>query len=57
MAGKQQPATDAGIAMIRANVPLLHAAKLAGVAPSTLSRACKRAGIVLPRGRRQEQSR
>jgi len=52
MAGKQQPATDRGMALISSGIPLRHAATMAGVSLSTLVRACKRAGVVLPRGRR-----
>jgi hypothetical protein len=52
MAGKQQPATDAGLRLIAQGHSLRAAAALCGVAVSTLVRACQRAGVVLPRGRR-----
>jgi len=55
MAGKQQPATDRGMALIASGIPLRHAATMAGVSLSTLVRACKRAGVLLPRGRPKRQ--
>lgn len=52
MSGRQSQATDAGLALIRGGLPLRQAALQVGVAVSTLVRACQRAGITLPRGRR-----
>ena len=52
MAGKQQPETTVGMRLIAQGHSLRAAAALAGVAPSTLVRACKRAAVKLPRGRR-----
>jgi 5-methylthioribose kinase len=44
--------TTRGVELIRRGMALRHVADLLGLAPSTLVRACKRAGLVLPRGRR-----
>lgn len=47
----QSPLTTRAIELLRAGRKLREVADLFGLAPSTLTRACKRAGLVLPRGR------
>jgi len=49
MTARQTEAAERGLALIAAGVPLREAAQRVGVAPSTLSRAKKRAGM--PAGR------
>jgi len=44
--------TIRALELIRQGRGLREVAELLGLAPSTLVRACKREGIVLPRGRR-----
>jgi len=48
----QSPLTTRGVELIQQGQPLRTVAALLGLAPSTLVRACQRAGLVLPRGRR-----
>ena len=52
MARTESPLTTRGVELIRAGKSLREVASLLGLAPSTLVRACQRAGLVLPRGRR-----
>jgi len=47
----QSALTTRGVELIQQGKPLRTVAGLLGLAPSTLVRACQRAGIVLPRGR------
>jgi hypothetical protein len=52
MTARQSSATERGLALIAAGLPLRRAAMAAGVAPSTLVRARARAGLpALQRGR------
>lgn len=52
MSNKQSALTTRGVELIQQGQPLRTVASLLGLSPSTLVRACQRAGIVLPRGRR-----
>lgn len=52
MSGWQSEAATWGLALIQGGATVREAAAKAGVAVSTLVRACQRAGISLPRGRR-----
>lgn len=52
MSRTQSPLTTRGLELIAQGRPLRKVAELLGLAPSTLVRACQRAGVVLPRGRR-----
>lgn len=52
MARTESALTTRGVELIQQGQPLRAVAALLGLAPSTLVRACQRAGIVLPRGRR-----
>lgn len=52
MSRTQSPLTTRGVELIRAGYSLRGVAALLGLDKSTLVRACKRAGLVLPRGRR-----
>ena len=52
MSNKQSALTTRGVELIQQGQPLRTVAALLGLAPSTLVRACQRAGVVLPRGRR-----
>lgn len=45
MSGKQHPDTLRGLALIAAGTPVREAARLVGVAPSTLTRAKAAAGM------------
>jgi hypothetical protein len=47
--------TTRGVELIREGRSLRDVAILLGLAPSTLVRACQRAGLTLPRGRRPAQ--
>jgi len=51
MSRPQSPLTTRGLELIAQGKTLRDVAELLGLAPSTLVRACQRAGIVLPRGR------
>lgn len=56
MAGKQTEAAARGLELIAAGVPLREAAARVGLAPSTLTRAKKRAGMEPGKaGRRAKQ--
>lgn len=48
---REQPLTTRGVELIRDGRPLRTVAALLGLSPSTLVRACQRAGLVLQRGR------
>ena len=52
MANRESPLTTRGVELVRAGRGLRETADLLGLAPSTLVRACQRAGLALPRGRR-----
>jgi len=52
MSNKQSALTTRGVELIQQGHTLRTVAALLGLAPSTLVRACQRAGLVLPRGRR-----
>lgn len=52
MARTESALTTRGVELIRAGHSLRATADLLGLDKSTLVRACKRAGLVLPRGRR-----
>ncbi len=52
MARTQSPLTTRGVELIRAGRSLRETALLLGLDKSTLVRACQRAGLSLPRGRR-----
>lgn len=52
MARTESPLTTRGVELIQAGRSLREVAGLLGLSTSTLVRACQRAGIVLPRGRR-----
>ena len=52
MARTESPLTTRGVELIQQGQALRTVATLLGLSPSTLVRACQRAGIVLQRGRR-----
>jgi hypothetical protein len=52
MARTESELTARGVELIRSGQALRTVAVLLGLAPSTLVRACQRAGLQLPRGRR-----
>lgn len=52
MARPESPLTTRGVELIRSGRGLRETAVLLGLSTSTLVRACQRAGLVLPRGRR-----
>lgn len=52
MARTQSALTTRALELIAQGQSLRAVAGLLGLAPSTLVRACQRAGVVLPRGRR-----
>lgn len=52
MSRTQSALTTRALQLIAQGQPLRTVAALLGLAPSTLVRACQRAGVVLPRGRR-----
>jgi hypothetical protein len=52
MSRTQSALTTRGVELIAQGRSLRAVAELLGLAPSTLVRACQRAGVVLPRGRR-----
>lgn len=56
MSGRPSAATERGIELIRAGMPLRTAAAEVGVANSTLVRACQRAGLTLTRGRKPAEA-
>lgn len=56
MARTESALTTRGVELIRAGHSLRATAELLGLAPSTLVRACQRAGLALPRGRRSRAS-
>ena len=52
MTGRASSATEHGLALVAHGVPLLRAARIAGVDPRTLTRARARLGLApLPMGR------
>lgn len=55
MARTESALTIRGVELIRSGQPLRATAQLLGLAPSTLVRACQRAGVTVPRGRRPAQ--
>lgn len=56
MARTESALTTRGVELIRAGRSLREVAGLLGLSTSTLVRACQRAGLVLPRGRRPSAS-
>ena len=52
MARTESPLTTRGVELIRQGQSLRSVAVLLGLDKSTLVRACQRAGLSLPRGRR-----
>lgn len=52
MARTESPLTKRGVELIRTGRALREVSELLRIDKSTLVRACKRAGLVLPRGRR-----
>lgn len=56
MARTESALTTRGVELIRAGQSLRAVAELLGLAPSTLVRACQRAGLAVPRGRRPSSS-
>ena len=58
MSGKQTEAAARGLELIAAGVPLREVAARVGLAPSTLTRAKKRAGMPADKpGRKAKESR
>lgn len=55
MARTESPLTTRGVELIRAGHSLRATAELLGLDKSTLVRACQRAGVVVPRGRRPKE--
>lgn len=55
MARTESPLTARAVELVREGRGLRETASLLGIDVSTLHRACKRAGLVLPRGRRPNQ--
>lgn len=53
MSRTESPLTTRGVELIRQGRALREVAELLGLAPSTLVRACQRAELKLPRGRRK----
>jgi hypothetical protein len=51
MARTESALTTRGVELIQQGQPLRTVAALLGLAPSTLVRACQRAGLTLKRGR------
>lgn len=56
MARTESALTTRGVELIRAGRSLREVAGLLGLSTSTLVRACQRACLVLPRGRRRSAS-
>lgn len=52
MARTESPLTTRGVELVRAGHSLRATAELLGIDKSTLVRACQRASVAVPRGRR-----